>query len=158
MQRSAGDRIIGWKAIAGFLGCDVRTARRWEAERALPVRRLPGDNRSPVWADPAELRAWLAGPPLEPAESEVREAIRAAAPAATRRPRILAVAGGLALALAGAAAFLLLREPFPAAVGAAPAYAGTEANRMLAAADYAKASRAPAGLEEAVAAKRRIRG
>lgn len=55
-------RLHGWKAIAGFLRVDVRTARRWEVERALPVHRLPGDARSPVWADRSELAAWLRSP------------------------------------------------------------------------------------------------
>jgi hypothetical protein len=59
------DRLTGWKAIAAYLRVDVRTARRWEAERALPVHRLPGDSRSPVWADPSERTRWLAIP--EPA-------------------------------------------------------------------------------------------
>ncbi len=52
-------RIIGWKAIASFLGCDVRTAQRWQATRGLPIQRVPGGAGASVWADPAELRGWL---------------------------------------------------------------------------------------------------
>jgi tetratricopeptide (TPR) repeat protein len=52
-------RLIGWKAIGQFLGCTERTARRWEADRALPVHRIPGGARSSVWASPEELTAWL---------------------------------------------------------------------------------------------------
>jgi len=54
-----GRRLIGWKAIGQFLGCTERTARRWEADRALPVHRIPGGGRSSVWANSEELAAWL---------------------------------------------------------------------------------------------------
>jgi tetratricopeptide (TPR) repeat protein len=67
-------RLIGWKAIGQFLGCTERTARRWEADRALPVHRIPGGGRSPVWADPDELTAWLQALP-----SDVQATLRAEA-------------------------------------------------------------------------------
>ena len=54
-------RLIGWKAIGNFLGRDARTARRWEAERGLPVHRVPGGERATVWADRTELGDWMAG-------------------------------------------------------------------------------------------------
>lgn len=34
--------LSSWKEIATHLGVNVRTAQRWERERGLPVRRLPG--------------------------------------------------------------------------------------------------------------------
>lgn len=49
--------LDSWKAIASFLGVNVRTAQRWEAERAMPVRRFPGE-KGRVAADTAELLAW----------------------------------------------------------------------------------------------------
>jgi tetratricopeptide (TPR) repeat protein len=156
------DRIQGWKAIAAFLKVDVRTARRWEAERALPVHRLPGDSRSPVWADPAELVAWLAGPAEAPVEAPVEalaevpvpyvETRPAEVPPIGRRPRRLLLAALLLLPLAGLAAFAALRQPEPQRLAAYP----DEAARLLAAADYAKASRTPAGLEEAAALYTRL--
>jgi tetratricopeptide (TPR) repeat protein len=69
-----GRRLIGWKAIGQFLYCTERTARRWEAYRGLPVHRIPGGNRSPVWASPDELSQWLKALP-----SEVQESLRAEA-------------------------------------------------------------------------------
>ncbi|WP_430443800.1 hypothetical protein [Sphingorhabdus contaminans] len=55
-------RLVGWKAIAAFLGREERTARRWEVERGLPVYRVPGGGSGTVWADPAELTDWLVRP------------------------------------------------------------------------------------------------
>lgn len=55
--------LQGWNAIAEFLGCDVRTAKRWETERGLPVRRMrrtPGEGRANVYAAISELEAWRA--------------------------------------------------------------------------------------------------
>jgi tetratricopeptide (TPR) repeat protein len=52
-------RLVGWKAIGQFLECTARTAMRWEAERGMPVHRVPGDSRSLVWASPLELTEWL---------------------------------------------------------------------------------------------------
>ncbi len=40
--------------------------KRWEAERGLPVHRLPGDSRSRIYALASELDAWLKGISAEP--------------------------------------------------------------------------------------------
>jgi tetratricopeptide (TPR) repeat protein len=50
-------RLDSWKEIAAHLGCDQRTAKRWEKSRGLPVHRLPGA-RSGVFAFQAEVDAW----------------------------------------------------------------------------------------------------
>jgi Tfp pilus assembly protein PilF len=52
-------RLNTWKEIASFFGRDVRTVKRWEVNRDLPVRRLPNGTRSPVYAYEHELKAWL---------------------------------------------------------------------------------------------------
>ena len=57
-------RLTTWKEIAAFLGRDERTAKRWEATRALPVHRLPG-GRSTVFAYRRELENWIARAPPE---------------------------------------------------------------------------------------------
>lgn len=54
-------RLDSWKAIAAFFGRDERTVRRWERERGLPVRRVPGAARGTVFAYAGELERWLAG-------------------------------------------------------------------------------------------------
>lgn len=54
-------RLDSWKAIAAFFGKDERTVKRWEKERGLPVRRVPGAARGTVFAYAGELERWLEG-------------------------------------------------------------------------------------------------
>lgn len=65
------DRINGWKAIGNYLGKERTTVMRWEAERALPVHRIPGGKQAAVYAVPAELDDWIrqARSDAEPAET-----------------------------------------------------------------------------------------
>lgn len=51
--------LSGWKAIAGHLQRDERTAMRWATERGMPVHRVPGPGRGSVYALEDELDAWL---------------------------------------------------------------------------------------------------
>jgi tetratricopeptide (TPR) repeat protein len=51
--------LASWKGIAAYFGCNVRTAKRWERERGLPVRRAPGKKSGTVFARISELDAWL---------------------------------------------------------------------------------------------------
>lgn len=55
-----GERLDGWKAIAGHLRRDIRTVQRWEQSEGLPVRRLEHKQRSSAYAFTGELDAWLA--------------------------------------------------------------------------------------------------
>ena len=48
-----------WKEIARYLGKGVRTVQRWEHEMGLPVRRPHGRPKNPIFADSAELDAWM---------------------------------------------------------------------------------------------------
>ncbi len=52
-------RWEGWKQIAERLEKDVTTVTRWEQERGLPIRRLPGKGRRSVFVYEDELVAWL---------------------------------------------------------------------------------------------------
>jgi hypothetical protein len=52
-----GRDLISWKEIAEYLRVTVRAAQKWERERGLPVRRLPG-KRSMVSASRDELNSW----------------------------------------------------------------------------------------------------
>jgi TolB-like protein len=52
------DRLESWKEIAEYLHRDVRTVQRWEESKGLPVRRLPGGERSRIFALRSELDAW----------------------------------------------------------------------------------------------------
>ncbi len=153
-------RLQGWKAIAAFLKVDVRTARRWEAERALPVHRLPGDSRSPVWADVSELGEWLRGQPAaaEP-EADAPPLLSQPSPSPSdpdAPPRrwvpVLALAA-IVFVAAGGLALLFARPAPPAAPltakAAASAYADPAAQRRHQEALYALASRTPEGLDQA---------
>lgn len=53
-------KLVGWKEIAEYLGTSPRTVQRWEQEKALPIRRVPGSNGHSVFADSQELDHWLA--------------------------------------------------------------------------------------------------
>jgi TolB-like protein len=57
--KAKGRRLDSWKAIAQYLGRDVRSVQRWEQERGLPVHRLPGEKSSAVFAYEDELDRWL---------------------------------------------------------------------------------------------------
>lgn len=74
----AATHLNSWKEIAAYLGCDVSTAQRWERERALPVRRIPGGKRQTVFAVPEELNQWLVSSAVE--EADVPPQIQPALP------------------------------------------------------------------------------
>ena len=50
--------LSGWKAIAGYLGCGVRTVQRWE-QNGLPVNRPAPGNRSHVVARSEDIDVWI---------------------------------------------------------------------------------------------------
>jgi tetratricopeptide (TPR) repeat protein len=52
-------RVDGWKAIATYLARGERTVKRWESERGLPIRRVPGGGKSSVYAFTSDLDQWL---------------------------------------------------------------------------------------------------
>ncbi|MGH9734023.1 MAG: hypothetical protein ACRD8A_05495 [Candidatus Acidiferrales bacterium] len=52
-------RLDSWKAIAEYLGRNVRTVTRWAEQRELPVHRVPGGKRQSVFAYSDEIDAWL---------------------------------------------------------------------------------------------------
>ena len=54
--------LKGWKDIAKYLGCGVRTVQRWE-KLGMPVRRPTKGARSAAMAITEELAAWLKGRP-----------------------------------------------------------------------------------------------
>ncbi len=97
----AGDgRLRSWKEIASYFGADERTVKRWEVSRGLPVHRVPGEARAPVYAYEGELAAWLRA---DPAAATVPDASPPATSSLPWRAILLAVAGVLvALALISA--------------------------------------------------------
>jgi len=59
---TSGKRLDSWKEIAHFFNKDVRTVRRWEKERNLPVHRAQGKPGRSVYAFEGELGDWLNSP------------------------------------------------------------------------------------------------
>jgi len=102
---AAGDILNGWKQIASRLGVDPSTAQRWERERSLPVRRLPGI-KGRVWAERVEINRWRAG---QPAEALAAELVRQRPWRSVVGAAVLLVAVGL-----GAKLWLGLRKGPPA--------------------------------------------
>ena len=105
MGQGAQDRrreelLTTWKQIAAYLGVTVRTAQKWERERALPVHRVPG-GRGRVWAKPAELDSWQRS-----ADAAARES---AGTGRNRRVRLLSFVAAAALVAAGLAVFRFSR-------------------------------------------------
>jgi hypothetical protein len=53
------DRLSSWKEISVYLKCDVRTCRRWEVTKALPIHRIGESEKARVYAYCHELDIWL---------------------------------------------------------------------------------------------------
>jgi hypothetical protein len=72
MSRPRSERLDSWKEIADYLRRDLRTVRRWERTRSLPIRRVPGVGRRAVYAFRHEIDAWLSATslPLDPTSGE----------------------------------------------------------------------------------------
>lgn len=62
--------LHGWKEIAAYLGCGVRTVQRWEMEVGLPIRRPRGKQPSNVFAIADELDAWMNAAQIRVSEAE----------------------------------------------------------------------------------------
>src|SRR5512141_3152257 len=60
MERPGPDVEVleSWKEISRYLNRDIRTIQRWERERGLPVRRIPGGEKPRVYAIKSELDDW----------------------------------------------------------------------------------------------------
>ena len=64
-ETSSERPLQGWKEVAAYLDRDESTARRWEREVDLPIRRHRADRRSSVYAYPSEIEAWRAARPTQ---------------------------------------------------------------------------------------------
>lgn len=58
-QQEGNNRLASWKEIAAYLDCDVRTCRRWEMSKGLPVHRIGESEKARVYAFRDELDQWL---------------------------------------------------------------------------------------------------
>jgi len=101
-----GHRLNSWKEIAAHLGKSVRTVQRWEQALGLPVHRMGHEGGEIVWANVAELDAWIIsqsspahtpGDPTPPAQAH-------AAPTVTTSGRRWVLTAVLGLSTIAAAA------------------------------------------------------
>ncbi len=92
-----GTRLDSWKAIATYLGRDVRTIQRWESRDQLPVHRLQHNKLGSVYAYSGELDAWRDSRDPGPAERASGDEPPAAKTIAVRGWRTPAAALVLAL-------------------------------------------------------------
>src|SRR6266566_4091372 len=57
-EPASNGRLDSWKEIAAYLRRSVRSAKRWEKEEQLPVRRHTHGKRDSVFAYKTELDEW----------------------------------------------------------------------------------------------------
>lgn len=48
--------LYGWKEIAEFVGCDMKTVQKYVIETKFPIHRFPGKNK--IFAIPSEIDRW----------------------------------------------------------------------------------------------------
>ena len=53
------NRLDTWKEISAYLGCEIRTAIRWEKKLGLPIHRMEGTPKPRVFAYKNEFDEWL---------------------------------------------------------------------------------------------------
>ena len=104
--------VSSWKEIAAHFGVTVRTVQIWEAERGLPVHRMPG-LKGRVYAYLDELEAWATGE-LSPPAAPLPQPSGPSAASPSRKRRLLIWLAALAILTAAAvAAFLWFTRPHP---------------------------------------------
>lgn len=106
-ERPRGDRLEGWKAIASYLGRDIRTVQRWELSERLPIHRLEHKQRATAYAFSGELDQWMAAREPMASGPDSGNAVTETASRARLRLRVALVLAGVALV--GVIAFGTLR-------------------------------------------------
>ena len=152
IQRDSGEarrdqRLKSWKEIAAFFGANERTVKRWEAERGMPVHRLPGGARATVFAEVSQLEAWLHGQARNGLAPAVEETRAGAAREPARQNLLIGIAA-LAAAAVGSVALLGSSNRAPARPGAVHQPAA-ETRDVYLAGVYHLEKRTPAHLERA---------
>ncbi len=81
-------RLDGWKAIGAYLGKNERTVQLWAKDLGLPVHRVHGRMTGSVYADRAELDAWVGLNPKPPVDLAIPSDQHTRLPAASRPPSL----------------------------------------------------------------------
>ncbi len=149
-------RINGWKSIAAHFGRDRTTVMRWARSPDFPVRRMPGNGSSSVYAFTYELDAWLTRgvPRVAPADLAAADAAIKAdggskLPVRRRHPFVIAF-GVLAVAAAAAPFAIRLSPVVARGVTSRPLPADPELAAIYLQARDDWASRTADGLHRAV--------
>jgi hypothetical protein len=100
-SRTGDGRLRSWKEIASYFGADERTVKRWEVTRGLPVHRVPGEARAPIYAYEAELAAWLRRDTHSASAEPTAGAAIAPKPARALPWRAIAAIGAAAMVVLG---------------------------------------------------------
>src|SRR5205085_4766617 len=100
-ESRSGRRLDSWKEIAAYLQRSVRSARRWEKEQALPIRRHDHGKGDSVYAFKAELDEWWNNREADLGDQNGAEGT-AILPRRSPTAALLAVGAFLALLLAAA--------------------------------------------------------
>ena len=154
---SSAERLLGWKAIASYLGRDIRTVQRWELQEQLPIHRLEHQRQGSAYAYKAELDEWQkrrSSNPSQPGTGPAGQTIDSTPTAAvnTRRNWVWGTGAGLLIVVALVGAVFAWRARHAATSGAdtqnAQAYAAYAEGKAL----YASREYHPAvtALERAV--------
>lgn len=106
-------RLDSWKEVADYIGRDVRTATRWEAQ-GMPLHRVPGGKGTSVFGFTDEIDAWMAGGRPESESPDSLAAGTAIEPEGTIHPapparRRIATAAAAALLFTIATAAIAMR-------------------------------------------------
>lgn len=109
--------LQGWKEISSYLERDERTARRWELQERLPIRRHREGQRGSVYAYPSEIEAWRAS---RSPKADFRAGDSPATKSVWPARLVPVLAGAAVLALAGLAIRVspVMNPPFPVAQAA----------------------------------------
>ena len=76
MPEKERKRLDSWKEIADYLRRDITTVIRWEKEKGLPVHRLPGGKRQPVFAYQDEIDEWSSRGEIQPSKPATQRWVR----------------------------------------------------------------------------------
>lgn len=56
MNKTMSGWLYGWKDIALYIGCDIKTAQKYVSDYQIPIHRFP--DKKKIFAIPAEIDRW----------------------------------------------------------------------------------------------------
>lgn len=112
--------LTSWKEIARHLDVTVRTAQKWEIDRGLPIRRLPGGRgRVSIYLD--DLEAWKNPAPRERIEDAIPSVLENGVTGGIisvqkgRASRRITLVGAISIGIAALTIYAVMSRPGPPA-------------------------------------------